>query len=94
MPDIYRAQAAPIGPTMAEDNQIRSIHLEEATMNIAGRIIRSSLLGWHARLCLSAVLGMTTLPLAALSAPGGGDYTREQAQVGPRQDRTGRGRSG
>ena len=51
-------------------------------MNIVGRISRYSLLGWHARFCLSAVLGMTTLPLAAVSAPGGGDYTKEQAQVG------------
>ena len=51
-------------------------------MNIAGRITRFSLLGWHARFWLSTVLGMVTLPLAAVSAPSGGDYTKEQAQAG------------
>ena len=51
-------------------------------MSIAGLITRFSLLGWNARFWLNTVLGMVTLPLAAVSAPGGGDYTKEQAQAG------------
>ena len=51
-------------------------------MNIAGRITRFSPLSWHARFWLNTVLGMVTLPLAAVSAPSRGDYTKEQAQAG------------
>src|ERR1035438_10586529 len=51
-------------------------------MNIVGRITRFSLPGWHTRFWLGAVLSMVMLPLAAVSAPGDGDYTKEQAQVG------------
>jgi mono/diheme cytochrome c family protein len=51
-------------------------------MTNVDRITRVSRLSGHARLWLSAALGMMTLPLAAAPAPGSGDYTKQQAQVG------------
>jgi len=51
-------------------------------MNIADRISRFSPLRRHARFWLNTVLGMIMLPLAAVSAPSGGNYTRDQAQIG------------
>jgi len=38
--------------------------------------------GWHIRLWSNAVLAIVTLPVAAVSAPGAGDYTQAQAQAG------------
>ena len=43
---------------------------------------RFSRLGRHIRLWVNASLALVTLPLAAMSAPSAGDYTKEQAQTG------------
>ena len=51
-------------------------------MNIAKHLTRFSRLGRHIRLCITAVLAALMLPLAAVSAPSTGDYTRAQAQIG------------
>lgn len=51
-------------------------------MNIAKHITRFPRLGRHLRLCINFVLAAVTLPLVAVSAPGAGDYTKEQAQIG------------
>ncbi len=51
-------------------------------MNIAKRITRFSRLRRHIRLCVNFALAGLTLPLVAVSAPGTGDYTKEQAQMG------------
>jgi alcohol dehydrogenase (cytochrome c) len=47
-----------------------------------GYIARLSPLRSRARSWLTAVLGMVALPLAAMSAPAAGDYTKDQARAG------------
>src|SRR5471030_2893331 len=51
-------------------------------MNIAKRFTRFLPRGWHIRLWVTAVFAGVTLPVAAVSAPGAGDYTQAQAQAG------------
>jgi alcohol dehydrogenase (cytochrome c) len=51
-------------------------------MNIAKHVTRFPWLGRHLRLYINFVLAAVTLPLVAVSAPGAGDYTKEQAQIG------------
>src|ERR1700722_1474000 len=51
-------------------------------MNIAKRITRFSRLSRHIRFGINFVRAGLPPPLVAVSAPGAGDYTREQAQMG------------